>query len=391
MTEKLYYRDSNIKDFSAEVIGVEKRDDGYSVLLDKTAFFPEGGGQSADTGTIDDAEVTDVFEQDGLIFHITEKPVTVGTEVSCAIDWETRFRRMQNHTGEHILSGIVHRLFGFENVGFHLGSESVTIDFDGFVDKDSLRRVEYLANEAVYKNVSVYSSFPGKKELETIVYRSKKEIDGAVRLVHIDGYDVCACCAPHVSRTGEIGIIKILGSEKYKGGVRLYILCGFDALEDVNKKYDNNAEISSLLSAKPNETADAVLRVLNEHQSEKRLIAEQKSALAALTADSLKETQGNICVFTNGFDYEALRIIVNKGVDLCPGVCAAFSGCDENGYIYIAGSKRLDMQKASKKINAALLGRGGGKPEMIQGSLRAERKVIESYFYNLKVNSVDFV
>lgn len=390
MTEKLYYRDSYITDFSAEVTGVEKHPNGYYVLLDKTAFFPEGGGQPADTGVIDGISVTDVFEKDGFIFHITDIPVNVGEEVSCAIDWEKRFRRMQNHTGEHIISGLCHRLFGFENVGFHMGSEFVTIDFNGFINKRDLRRVEYLANEAVCKNVRVYSSFPEISELEKTEYRSKKDIDGDVRLVHIEGYDVCACCAPHVSRTGEIGLIKILGSEKYKGGVRLSVLCGFDALCDVNKKYDNIAEISSLLSAKPDETAAAVSRVLNELQSGKREIAGLKSALASSTADSLKETQGNICVFTDGFDYDALRIIVNRGVNLCGGVCAAFSGSDENGYIFIAGSKHFDMQKASKEINSKLLGRGGGRPEMIQGSLKAGRLQIETFFYNFKDNFVDF-
>ena len=380
MTEKLYYLDSYTKAFTALVLGCEKADNSYRILLDKTAFFPEGGGQAADTGMIDRAEVWDVQEKDGLIFHFSTNPVDVGTEVACSVFWDKRFRRMQNHSGEHIISGIVHRLFGLENVGFHLGSELVTIDFNGCLNSDELCRVEYLANEAVCKNVPIYSRFPDENVLPLIDFRSKKEISGATRLVYIEGYDVCACCAPHVSRTGEIGLIKIVNSEKYKGGVRLGVLCGFDALADVNKKYRNNAEISALLSAKADETADAVRRLLDDEQADKRMISALKKQLADLTTDSLKESDGNLCVFTNGFDFEMLRQIVNRGVDLCEGVCAAFSGSDGDGYIYIIGSRRVDLRASAGKINAALCGRGGGRPEMIQGSVSAKREEIETLF-----------
>ncbi|NLO46061.1 MAG: alanyl-tRNA editing protein [Clostridiales bacterium] len=380
MTEKLYFHDSYLKDFTAVAVACEKRENGYSVLLDKTAFFPNGGGQPADTGKIGDAKVFDVNESGGFVFHLTDRPVSVGGEVFCAIDWDKRFRMMQNHSGEHILSGIVNRLFGFDNVGFHMGAEFVTVDFNGFLDKDDLRRVEYGANEAVFKNVEIYSRFPSEKELADIDFRSKRDIDGIVRLIYIDGYDVCACCAQHVERTGEIGIIKIIDSQKYKGGTRLAVLCGLDALDDVMKKYEINDEISSLLSSKPNDTALAVSRTLGELRECKHMLSAQKIEMAEMIAASLKKTDGNMCVFVSGFDFDSLRKIVNKGVSLCSGVCAAFSGGDEDGYIYVAGSRNIDMQKASKEINSSLFGKGGGKPEMIQGSINSEREKIENFF-----------
>ena len=239
MTEKLFYRDSHLKEFTAEVLSCEKRDGHYEVELDRTAFFPEGGGQYADTGVLDEMQVCDVQEKDGRIFHIMKdrservsEYFTAGRRVSGRIDWEERFMKMQQHTGEHIVSGLVHARFGYNNVGFHLGSEDCTMDFNGAVTKEELQEIEQEANRAVWKNLPVQVLYPTEEELASMDYRSKIEIEGQIRIVVIPGYDVCACCAPHVNNTGEIGMIKLTGVQRYKGGVRVTMLCGVRALLD---------------------------------------------------------------------------------------------------------------------------------------------------------------
>ena len=236
MTEKLFYQDSHRSTFTAIVQEVRPSGNGYEIILDRTAFFPEGGGQSSDTGSLGGVSVSDVQEIDGKIIHYTDGPLVEGTEVEGCIDWTERFSKMQQHTGEHIVSGLIHKIYGYHNVGFHLGTDSVTLDFNGVVPKEKLHEIEQLANEAVAKNLPVQVLYPTDEELSKISYRSKIEIEGQVRIVVIDGYDVCACCAPHVKQTGEIGLIKLVGMQNYKGGVRISMLCGFRALEDYYQK-----------------------------------------------------------------------------------------------------------------------------------------------------------
>ena len=257
MTEKLYDKDSHLKEFSATVLSCEKSGENYSVILDKTAFFPEGGGQESDRGDIGEAAVLDVRIVSGEIIHCTDRPLNIGEEYACTLNWDRRFRNMQNHSGEHIVSGIVHRLYGLNNVGFHLGAE-MTVDFDGAISREQLLEVERLANKAVFQNVPIRAYYPDEKELKALDYRSKLELTENVRIVDIKGYDLCACCAPHVKKTGEIGLIKILDSFKNKGGERIFIKCGIDALDDYNDKYLNVQKISNLLSVKQYEAALAV-------------------------------------------------------------------------------------------------------------------------------------
>ena len=210
MTEKLFYEDSHRTEFTAKVISCEEAKDGFCVVLDQTAFFPEGGGQYADTGILGNTEVTDVHEKNDVIFHSVTAPLEVGSIVSGKINWKERFEKMQQHTGEHIVSGIVHERFGYNNVGFHLGADYCTMDFDGPISKAQLKEIEAAANEAVYRNLEVEVLYPSKEELKDMDYRSKIEIEGQVRIVKIPGYDVCACCAPHVKTTGEIGAVKLV-------------------------------------------------------------------------------------------------------------------------------------------------------------------------------------
>ena len=371
-TEKLYYIDSHLFDFEATVLDCRETETGWAVLLDKTAFFPEGGGQPSDTGFIDSIPVTDVQEQGGEILHFCGQALPVGDHLPCRVEREQRLVRMQNHSGEHIVSGLAHRLYGCENVGLHMGEDCMTIDFDRELSWQQLMEVETLANRAVRDNLPVLCSFPEGEALEKLEYRSKLELTENVRIVEIPGIDRCACCAPHVARTGEIGLIKILDAERHRGGVRLSLCCGMLALRDCRVKQENIAAISQALSAKRHETAGAVSRLLSEQQKGKERIAALSMELARLKAASCPATGGNLCVFDNVLDEVALRELVNLLMEKCGGIAAAFSGSDETGYRYIMGSRRVDLRRCAKEINRLIDGRGGGKPQMIQGSAAAD-------------------
>ena len=367
MTEKLYYTDSHIHEFSARVLSCEKAKKGFAVVLDKTAFFPEGGGQPADTGLIGPAAVRDVQEQNGEILHYTDQALTPGQEYACALDWEQRLCRMQNHSGEHIVSGITHKLYGFDNVGFHMGAECMTIDFSGELSWEQLTEIETLANQAVRDDLPVKTCFPGPEALSQMEYRSKLELTRDVRIVEIPGTDRCACCAPHVKRTGEIGLIKLLSAERHRGGVRIELVCGMDALRECRLMQENVTAVSGLLSAKRAKSAAAVERVMAEQAKLKERVAELSMALARLKAERFGYTEGNICVFDKVLDEVALRELVNLLMEKCGGMAGAFSGSDETGYMYIIGSKNIDLRSHSREINAAINGKGGGTAEMIRG------------------------
>lgn len=382
MTEKLYYVDSHLSKFEATVLSCEAGDNCFELILDKTAFFPEGGGQLADTGKIGEARVLDVQEKGDRIIHYVNQSIEAGTVCLCTLDWEQRFRRMQNHSGEHIISGLVHKKYGFSNIGFHMGHDVITIDFDGELSLEQLLEIEAEANRAVAANYKVITSFPSADELKSLEYRSKLELTENVRIVTVENVDVCACCAPHVSSTSEIGLIKILGVERRRRGgegVRVTLLCGLDAYDDYVVKQANASEISVMLSAKPNEIADAVRRVMSEQEKLRLRIGQLSRELAKFRAEAIEETEGNICMFDDVLDEPALREIVNEAVKKCGGIAAVFSGNDETGYRYIMGSKTVDLRAAAGEINKALCGRGGGKPEMIQGSCSANKESVCTY------------
>lgn len=392
MTEKLYYEDSHIKSFTAKVLSCEQVKNGYELILDKTAFFPEGGGQSGDSGYIGSVRVFDTHEKNGVVVHYAEDAVTVGEEYDCRIDWEQRFRRMQNHSGEHIVSGIVNRKYGYSNVGFHMGSDFVTIDFDGHLSPVELSEIEREANYAVAENRRIITSFPDEETIKSLDYRSKLDLTENVRIVEIEGIDLCACCAPHVYATAEIGIIKILGSERRRrggDGVRVTMLCGLDAYDNFVLTHNNNVSVSMQLSAKREETAAAVERLLNEHERLKARSADLGMALSRCMAKGADLSKKNVVYFDDMLDEPALRELINLTVPECEGIACVFSGSDETGYRYIMGSRSVDLRASAKKINAALGGRGGGSPEMIQGSCTAKRENIEELFAQSMVFSAD--
>ena len=393
MTEKLFYKDSYTKEFQARVLSCTECKESYQAVLTRTAFFPEGGGQSADTGffyTEDGREipVTDVQEKDGIVFHYITSPVKEGEEIKGKLDFEERFSKMQQHTGEHIVSGLVNRHFGYHNVGFHLGAEEVTMDYDGVLTQEDLEQIEMEANQAVAENIPVVVLYPSEEELKNITYRSKIEIEGQVRIVQIPGYDSCACCAPHVKKTGSIGLIKIVGAIHYKGGMRVSMLCGFRALSDYRMKERNVVKISNLLSAKQEDTAQAVERLGQEVNRQKEKIKNLQQRYVDLcleeAGNQAKTDPGkSIFLFVEELDAGARRNFVNAAMDMTEGFAGVFVGSDEEGYQYVLGSRSRDIQDAGKKLNARFQGKGGGRPPMIQGSLHGEEQALKEFIQNL--------
>lgn len=387
MTEQLYYQDSYIKDFEAVVLFCIPNGNHFEAVLDRTAFFPEGGGQCADTGVLHienrKIKVFDVQERNGEIIHFIDEEILPGQTVIGEVEFQERFSKMQQHTGEHIISGIVHRRFGYENVGFHLGKEEVTMDYDGPLTGEELRSIEYEANQVVAENREIKAYFPSTEELEKIPYRSKKELQGKIRIVEIQDCDICACCAPHVQTTGNVGLIKITNAIRYKGGMRLWITCGMRALEDYNQKEASVVQISNMLSAKQQEVTDAVKRLTEEIQQLKEKAAKMQERLVMGYLESEKEAlkenpNANLLLFEKELDAVAMRNFVNAGMELTKGVCGVFIGDEKQGFRYVLGSSG-DIREIGKKLNEAFQGKGGGKPPMIQGSLVGEEKKIREF------------
>lgn len=380
---KLFYEDINITDFSATVLSCTYEEDKklYKVLLDATAFFPEEGGQSADKGTLNGFTVSDVQIENDNIFHYIDTPLEAGTTVSGHVDWEQRFDFMQQHSGEHIISGLVHKHFGYNNVGFHLSVNEVTLDFNGALTPADLVAIEKEANRVVFDNLPIQISYPTNEELAELTYRSKIEIEGQVRIVTIPGIDVCACCAPHVAYTGSIGLIKIVNAQSHRGGVRLNILCGNRALEDYKAKQDSVVSISGLLSAKQNLVSDAVLRLKEDALRQKEKYNALQAEYLHLKVASLPaptETE-NVVLFVDPMDTIAIRNAVNELTAHYTGYCAIFSGTQTDGYQFIAGSQSADCKILAQTLRENLGAKCGGNTPMIQGSITAAPAIITQY------------
>ncbi len=390
-TEKLYYSDAYLREFDASVLecmplsgsGQETDPFLYAVVLDRTAFFPEEGGQSPDRGCLTadvSAQVLDVQIRDGIITHVTDKPFCPGTQVHGILDFHHRFSNMQQHSAEHLFSGLVYSRLGLTNVGFHLSDSEVTMDYSGPITPEEISGLELEANRLIWSNIESRQEFPSPEELQTYAYRSKADIDGQVRLVIFPGCDVCACCAPHVSRTGEIGLFRVLSAQSHRGGVRVHMLAGERALQYLIRENTILTAAARSLSTSTDQVPERIAGLRAALSDARYALSEAKLALLIREAEDVPLSRENVCLFTDGLDEPVLRETVNRLMDTHSGICAVFCGSDTSGYRYVIGSTS-DVMSVQKRMKDALQARGGGKTPMIQGQVFAARSRIEELFF----------
>ena len=375
--EKLYYEDCHLREFTARVLSCENSDKGWRITLDRTAFYPEGGGQACDLGTLGGVSVLHVSEEGEQVIHLCGGPLEIGAEVEGKIDWARRFDLMQQHSGEHMVSGILHSRYGVHNTGFHMGWESITIDFDKEIPAEDLPDIERQVNEAIWRDLPVKCWYPSEAELPGVFYRTKKALPWPVRIVQVGDVDSCACCGVHVARTGEIGLVKLFSCVKFRSGSRIEMLCGGRALSYLNKVWQQNALVSHAFSAKALETGSAAEKI-NEvlSQQKYRITGLENRVFAAIAAGC----DGTSLIFEPGLDAVAVRRLADAVAQHCDALAAVFSGSDEAGYAYALVHHGRDLKDLCKAMNQALSGRGGGKAGFCQGSVKATQQQIRSFF-----------
>lgn len=379
-TKKLYDIDAYATEFEAIVLSCEEvevvnsigdKDVRYSVVLDQTLFFPEEGGQTPDKGTLNGMDVFDVQIKGEKVIHYLAEPLEEACEVKGRIDWKHRFSNMQQHSAEHIFSGLAYRKYGMKNVGFHLSDHIVTMDFDGGFTEEQLLQMEWEVNAAIVDNVEINTGYPSKEALAKMEYRSKLEIEEDVRIVEIVGYDVCACCAPHVRRTGEIGMFKIQSAQNYKGGMRISFLSGFRALEEYRRKSEIIRELSGILTTNQENITDQVKKLKTQVYDFKTRLSAVKQNMMECKLAKITDSQKDVILFEQDLETPVMRNVVNKLMENHEGLCGIFVGDDETGYSFIIGSKTENCQGIATKLREELNARGGGKAQMIQGSVLA--------------------
>lgn len=378
-TAKLYYEDSRLGEFDARVLECRQEGQHWLVTLDRTAFYPEGGGQAGDTGTLAGVRVLDTQEHAQEVIHFCDGALEPGTAVHGVIDYDRRFDLMQQHTGEHLLSGLVYEKYGYHNTGFHMGADVITVDFDGIVPPEDLPELERRANEAVFRDIPLECWVPSEQELPTVTYRTKRALPWPVRIVRIPGYDSCACCSVHVQRTGQIGVIKLLSVIRFRTGVRMEMVCGGRALALLNESYHQNQLVSRAFSAKPSETGEAARRMNETVDSLKLELAQLRRQIFAAKADRCRDA-GDVLLFEADLESADVRRLADAVAECCGGVAAVLSGNDDEGYAYCLVSRCGDLRALGKSMNQALGGRGGGRAEFQQGRLSASRTQIEEWF-----------
>ena len=378
-TEKLYYADPFLKEFTATVLDCQAGKNGYTVTLNRTAFYPEGGGQPADHGTLDGAAVTDVHEKNGVIFHNVDRAVEIGKTVSGSIDWARRFDHMQQHSGEHICSGLICGRYGCDNVGFHMGTDIVTIDFNADIPWEELLEIEGQANRYIQEDHPIDIQFHRGAELDAIDYRSKKPLEGDVRIVAFPGADCCACCGTHVLRSGQVGLVKFLSVQKFREGVRIELLCGQRALDYLSRTWEQAKIIGQHLSVKPVDAAAAVERLEGELSALKmRCAGLEEAVFAGIAAE--QAGKGNVLLFQPPMKPDSVRKLADAVSKACGGLAAVFAG-EGSHYAYALGrADGQDISAAVKALNGALHGRGGGRNGFAQGSVEAAQSAIEAFF-----------
>ena len=368
-----------MKTFEATVLDCRSTEKGWAVILNQTAFYPEGGGQACDLGTLGAATVLDVREREEAIVHLCDKPLDIGKCVTGTLNWQRRLDQMQQHTGEHMVSGVIHRRFGFHNVGFHVGADTVTIDFDGMISPEALEEIEEEVNRGIWENLPVKCWYPEQEILPTIPYRSKKELPWPVRIVEVPGFDTCACCGVHTEYTGEVGLVKLLSCVKFHQGVRIEMVCGGRALSLLGRVYEQNRQVSQAFSAKILETGEAARRMNETLAAEKFRATALERQLFDRMAEAYRD-KGDALYITDDLTPGSVRELADRIAMTCGGTAAVFSGTDADGYSVCLVNKSSDVKALGQAMNAALQGRGGGKSGFFQGSVRATREEIEGFF-----------
>ena len=379
-TVKLYYQDPFLTEFTATVLDCQEAKGGYKVVLDQTAFYPEGGGQPTDVGVLGVVNVTEVHEKGGVIFHTCDAPLEVGASVAGKIDWAVRFDHMQQHSGEHIISGSLCADYHCDNVGFHMGADTVTIDYNTEITWEQVLDAERKANEFIWADVPVDVSYPDKETLDALDYRSKKELTGQVRIVAFPGADCCACCGTHVLRAGQVGLVKVLSCQKFREGVRIEILCGQRAFKYLSAVYDQDRAIAQRLSVKPHDTYGAVERLEEELAAAKSRCAQLEEQVFFHIAEEFVGKE-DVLLFQEAMKSDSVRRLSDAIAHKCSGLSAVFAGSDEAGYSYaLVRADGTDINAFVKDMNRALNGRGGGRNGFAQGSVRAAKADITAFF-----------
>lgn len=377
-TRKLYYEDSHIKTFSARVVCCREAKGGWEIALDATAFYPEGGGQDCDLGVLGERRVLDVQERGTEVVHLCDGPLTEGETVQGTIDWARRFDLMQQHSGEHMVSGIIHRFYGYQNMGFHIGSDVVTVDVAGPVPVEALQEIEDLTNAAIWENRQVKAWYPEETELSHIPYRFKKTLEGPVRIVEFPGTDICACCGTHVKQSGEVGLVKILSCVKFRNGVRMEMVSGARAFRYLRGVYEQNRQVSQAFSAKIMETGEAARRMNEALNAEKFRATGLQWKLFCHLAESYRD-KGNVLCFAEGLAPAEVRELADRIAKTSGGIAAVFSG-EKESYQMCLVCHGGDVKQLGNAMNQALSGRGGGKPGFFQGSVAATQERIREFF-----------
>lgn len=377
MTEKLYYNDAYLREFSAQIEAIRATERGTAVRLDKTAFYPTGGGQAHDSGTLDEIPVLDVWtDEAGEVWHLLETAPTAET-VRGRIDWQRRFDHMQLHTGQHLLTAAFIHEFDAPTLSCHLGSEASTIDLPlPQVSWEEAFHVETCVNRIIWENRPITARFVTDEELSTICLRHEPKVEGPIRIVSVEGYDDTPCGGTHTHRTGEVGLVKITALERYKGGVRVTFLCGERALKDYRQTLQLLQQLGKTLSVGPNELPDAVTRIQQEAKETQRDLKKAAAALRDLETEKLWAEAPSI----NGVKRVVARWTDRPFSDVQAvatrlrshaGTLILLAAQEQEAVRLIcARSDDVTEVDASAIVRAAaeaLGGRGGGSPAMAQG------------------------
>ena len=375
MTTRLYYTEPYRTTFDATVTSCERRQDLFALRLDHTAFYPSSGGQPFDTGTLGDARVVDVVDEEEDVVHLADRAIDTGARVSGAIDWARRFDHMQQHTGQHVLSAAYDRLFGVRTESFHLGVAAATIDLHREVTPAEIRDAENEANRIVWEDRPVSIRFVTAEEAAALPLRKEPARAGSLRLIDVQDFDLSACGGTHVARTGAIGTIATASWEKLRGGTRIEFLCGGRALARFREWRDALSAATRHLSVTPPDLAAAIERLQGDAKSQQRALRTLQEQLAAhegraLAGRAEPVPQGlAIADALDGWDAGSLKTLAVAATVEAPSAAVVLFSRTMPAVVVVARGAESQVNAAAvlKALITRFGGKGGGKPEIAQG------------------------